>query len=52
MLDCIKALINAFGSFVKVLFELPFIPPLSFGHMLLAIYVVGMILIFLIGKVK
>lgn len=52
MLDFVSALLSAFGEFVKMLFALPFYGNISYGNMLVAIYVIGMILFFLIGRMR
>lgn len=52
MLDYFTSVINAFGQFVSMLFELPFIGAISFGHMLLGLYVSAVVFFYLIGRVK
>lgn len=52
MLDFLKALIGSFGEFVSLLFTLPFYGNVSYGHMLLALYVTAMVLIYLGGKFR
>lgn len=52
MLDYFTTVINAFGRFVAMLFELPFIGAVSYGHMILALYISAVVLIFLGGKFK
>lgn len=52
MLDYFTAVINAFGKFVSMLFDLPFIGAVSYGHMILGLYVSSVVLIYLGGKFK
>lgn len=52
MLDWFKALANIFNSFVKMLFDLPFYGGVTFGYVLLAVYVIALILIYVGGKFK
>lgn len=52
MLDFINTMIQIFGKFVKMLFELPFYGNVTFGYLLLAIYIAAIILIFLIGRMR
>lgn len=52
MLEFIEAMIKIFGNFVKMFFELPFYGNVTYGYLLLAIYVAAVILFFLIGRMK
>lgn len=52
MLDYLNTVISCFGKYVKMLFELPFYGTLSWGYMLLALYIVALLLIFLGGRYK
>lgn len=52
MLDFIVALIDIFGKFVKMLFELPFYGNVTYGHLILAIYIAAIILFYVIGHMK
>lgn len=52
MLDYFNAVIRAFGSFVSMLFELPFIGAISYGHMILGLYVSAMVLFYLVRRIK
>jgi len=50
MLDFIQTMIKIFGDFVKMFLAAPFYGTVSYGYLLLAIYIVAIILIFLIGR--
>lgn len=52
MLDYFITVIRAFGEFVSMFFELPFIGPVSYGHMILGLYVSAVVLFFLMGRLK
>ena len=52
MLDFIQALITIFGRFVRMLFELPFYGNVTYGYLLLAIYIVALVLFFLVGRLR
>lgn len=52
MLDYFTTVIRAFGSFVSMLFELPFIGAVSYGHMILGLYVSALVLFRLIGSLR
>lgn len=52
MLDFFITVIRAFGSFVAMLFELPFVGSVSYGHMILGLYVAAVVLFYLIGRLK
>ena len=52
MLDYFTTVIRAFGSFVAMLFELPFIGAVSYGHMILGLYVSAVVLFYLVGRLK
>ncbi|MCM1342670.1 MAG: hypothetical protein NC305_04010 [Lachnospiraceae bacterium] len=52
MLEYFSTVIRAFGSFVAMLFELPFIGAISYGHMILGLYVSAVVLLYLVGRVK
>lgn len=52
MQEFLSALWTAFSSFVEMLFELPFYGGVSYGHLLLAVYIVALVFSFLIGRVK
>lgn len=52
MLDYFTAVINAFGKFVSMLFTLPFIGAVSYGHMILGLYVSAVVLFYLVRRVK
>lgn len=52
MLDYLNTVISSFGKFVTMLFELPFYGGVSWGYMLLALYIVALLLIFLGGRYK
>lgn len=52
MLDFINTMIEIFGKFVKMLFALPFYGNVTYGYLLLAIYIAAIILLFLIGRMK
>lgn len=52
MLDYLNTVISCFGKFVMMLFELPFYGSVSWGYMLLALYIVALLLIFLGGRYK
>jgi len=52
MLDWLMGIAEIFGNFVKMLFELPFYGSVSYGYILLAVYVMALILIFLGGRFK
>lgn len=52
MLDFINAMIEIFGKFVKMIFELPFYGNVTYGYLILAIYVAAIILFFLIGRMR
>lgn len=49
MAEYIEYFISMFVAFVKALFELPFIGAVSYGYMLLGIYVVALLL-FVLGS--
>lgn len=49
MADYIEYFISMFVAFVKAIFELPFIGAVSYGYMLLGIYVVALLL-FVLGS--
>lgn len=46
------AFIKMFGSFVKSVFELPFIGSSTYGYVLLGIYVVGLILLIMGSRLR
>lgn len=52
MLDYFTAVINAFGRFVSMFFDLPFMGSVSYGHMILALYISAVVLFFLGGRFK
>lgn len=52
MADYITGFIDMFATFVKALFNLPFIGSTSYGFMLVGIYAVGIILLVLGSKMK
>ena len=52
MADYITAFIDMFATFVKALFNLPFIGSTSYGFMLVGIYAVGIILLILGSKMR
>lgn len=52
MLDYFMAVIQAFGDFISMLFELPFIGSVSYGHMILGLYISAIVLFYLVGRVK
>lgn len=52
MLDYFNTIIQAFGNFVAMLFELPFIGAVSYGHMILGLYVSAVVLFYLVGRLK
>lgn len=52
MLEFISSLIEIFGKFVKMLFQLPFYGTVTYGYLLLAIYITAIILIFIVGRIK
>lgn len=52
MLDWINAFIQAFSSFVTMLFSLPLYGSLTWGYALLAIYVSALVLMILGGRFK
>lgn len=52
MADYMTAFIKMFGSFVKAIFELPFIGSSTYGYVLLAIYVLGLILLIMGSRLR
>lgn len=52
MLEFIETVIDIFGKFVRMLFNLPFYGSVTYGYLLLAIYVAAIVLIFLMGRMK
>lgn len=52
MLDFWETLIQIFGKFVYMLFELPFYGNVTYGFLLLAIYIAVLIFGFVIGRMK
>ncbi len=52
MFEFVTAMIDIFAKFVKMLFELPFYGNVTYGYLLLAIYVAAIILFFLIGRMR
>lgn len=52
MEDFLTSMWTAFASFVQMLFELPFYGGISYGHLILAIYIAALVFGFLIGRVK
>lgn len=52
MMDFFMAVIQAFGSFVSMLFDLPFVGAVSYGHMILGLYVSAVVLFYLVGRLK
>ena len=52
MVHDLNTVISCFGKYVKMLFELPFYGTVSWGYMLLALYIVALLLIFLGGRYK
>lgn len=52
MLDYLNTIISCFGKFVKMLFELPFYGGISWGYMLLTLYIIAVLFIFLGGHYK
>lgn len=39
-------------SIIDMLFELPFIGSVSYGHMLIAIYLIALLLFIIVGRLK
>lgn len=52
MAEYMTAFINMFGSFVKAIFELPFIGSSTYGYVLLGIYVLGLILLIMGSRLR
>ena len=52
MLDFIVALIEIFGKFVKMFFELPFYGNVTYGYLLLGISITAMVFYFLISRMR
>ena len=52
MLDYLNTIISSFGKFVKMLFGLPFYGSISWGYMLLSLYIIAVLLFFLGGRYK
>lgn len=52
MLDFFNAIIGIFKDFMDLLFRLPFIGNVSYGHMLLAIYFSALVLFLIAGRLK
>lgn len=52
MADFLESLIEIFGKYVVMLFELPFYGNVTYGYLLLAIYIAALILSFIIGRMK
>lgn len=52
MLDWFNALFSIFADFIRMLFELPFFGAISFGYLLVAIILFGMIFKLFIEDIK
>ena len=52
MADFFDLIWQIFRSFVSMLFELPFYGSISYGHLILAIYIAALVLGFFISHVK
>lgn len=52
MLDYLNTIISSFGKFVMMLFDLPFYGSISWGYMLLTLYIIAVLFIFLGGHYK
>lgn len=52
MLDWLDFVASMFGKFVQMLFRLPFYGDVSYGFMLVAVYVIALLLVFLVGRLK
>lgn len=52
MLGYFDTVIHAFGDFVSMLFDLPFIGPVSYGYMILGLYVSAVVLFYLVRRLK
>lgn len=52
MLEFFNVIIGVFKDFIDLLFRLPFIGNVSYGHMLLAIYFSALVLFLIAGRLK
>ena len=52
MLEFLNSLIEIFKKYVVMLFSLPFYGNVTFGYLLLAIYISALVLGFIIGRMK
>lgn len=52
MLDFINVILNAFKSYVLMLFQLPFYGSVTWGYALLALYIIALILFIVGGRFK
>lgn len=52
MLDFINACFEIFGNFVSALFQLPFYGTLTVGYAVVGISVMGIVIVYFLGRIK